>query len=191
MARPLTASDDQILDAAYNVLRRRGADGFTVSEVARDVGLSRTAITLRFKSGDELKRLLLQRQIKQFKAHIDALTITRGGAGLLVIADMLGGMIGGRDRFSHFMMQYLPANADSELVGLEERRGKLLRDAIGAAMPETAIDRAAAIDAFMAHITGTVLYWQLSEGADIKQFLRQRTLNWLKLSGIPVDEDAA
>jgi AcrR family transcriptional regulator len=191
MARPLSASDDQILDIAYDVLRRRGADGFTVSEVAREIGLSRAAITLRFKSGEELKRILLQRQIKQFKVHIDALTIRRGGAGLLAIAEMIGGMIGGRDRFSHFMMRYLPANTDSELFRMEEQRGKLLRDAVGAAMPETAIGKAAAIDAFMAHITGTLLYWQLSEGADVKAFLRKRTLNWLKLSRIPVVEDAA
>jgi AcrR family transcriptional regulator len=188
MARPLSASDDEILNAAQQVLQRRGADGFTVSEVAREIGLSRTAITLRFKSGDELKRILVQRQIVQFKSHIDSLTVTQGGAGLLAIAEMIGGMLGGRDRFSHYMMRHLPANADSDMVAMEQQRSKLLRDAIGAAMPETAIGKAEAIDAFMTHITGSILYWQLSDAADVKAFLRQRTLNWLKLCGIPTDE---
>jgi AcrR family transcriptional regulator len=49
MARPLSATDEDILQSAQQVMRRRGFEGFSLSEVAREVGLTRTAIALRFK----------------------------------------------------------------------------------------------------------------------------------------------
>ncbi|CAN7630548.1 TetR/AcrR family transcriptional regulator [Phenylobacterium sp. LjRoot225] len=188
MARPLSATDDQILEAAQEVLLRRGLDGFSVSEVAREVGLSRTAITLRFKSGDELKRTLVRRRVAQYEAQVMALDVEQGSAGLLAIVDMIAEKAGSRDKFSSFMLRYTSNIKDPILLELEQRRGQILRTAIAKVMPETAIDKSAAVDAFMANITGSLLNWQPSHDMDARQFLRERTFNWLRLVGIPVDE---
>lgn len=188
MARPLSATDDEILEAAGKVMRRRGPDGFSVSEVAREVGLSRTAIILRFKGGDELKRTLMRKNAAEFEARVSALETGHGAAALLAIADMIAQMAGSRDNFSGFMLRYTANVSDPILFGLEERRGEVLRAAIARAMPETAIEKGAAVDAFMAHLTGSLLYWQTSDELDARRFLRQRVMNWLRLVGISVDE---
>jgi len=189
MARPVSATDDEILNASQQVLKRRGLDGFSVSEVARELGLSRTAITLRFKSADELKRTLITRNAESFEARVLALDIRQGAAGLLAIAELIGGMAGGRDNFSNFMMRYTSNVQDPILVKLEERRGEILRTAIARAMPETAITRDDAVDAFMAHITGSLMNWHTQGDLDGRQFLHKRAMNWIRLVGIPVEED--
>lgn len=189
MARPLSATDDEILSASQQVLKRRGLDGFSVSEVARELGLSRTAITLRFKSADELKRTLIKRNAESFEARVMTLDIRQGASGLLAIADLIGGMAGGRENFSSFMMRYTANVQDPILLQLEEKRGEILRIAIAKAMPETAIAREEAVDAFMAHLTGSLMNWHTQGDLDGRQFLRKRAMNWIRLVGIPVEEE--
>jgi AcrR family transcriptional regulator len=189
MARPLSATDDQILDAARGLAARRGPDGFTISEVARDIGLSRTAITLRFSCTEDLKLTLMKRVVGAFEARVQALEIEQGAAGLLAIADMIGEMAGDQVRFSGFMLRYAASVQDPVLLEIEERRARVLRSALMSAMPETAIDKSAAVDAFMANVTGSLLNWQTSDEADARAFLRKRTLNWLRLAGIPCDDE--
>lgn len=189
MARPLSATDDDILGAAQLVLTRRGLDGFSVSEVARELGLSRAAITLRFKSGDELKRTLIKRSAESFEALIAALDIEEGAAGLLAVAGMIGAMAGDRGNFSTFMMRYTANVKDPVLLQLEERRGEILRSAVARAMPETAIRKEDAVDAFMAQLTGSLMNWQTRSGPDARQFLIDRARNWIRLAGIPVEKE--
>lgn len=189
MARPLSATDDEILGAAQLVLTRRGLDGFSVSEVARELGLSRTAITLRFKSGDELKRTLIKRNAERFDTLVSALDIEEGAAGLLAVAGMIGALAGGRGNFSSFMTRYTANIQDPILLQLEERRGEILRAAVARAMPKTAINKEDAVDAFMAQLTGSLLNWQTRSGPDARQFLLDRALNWIRLAGIPVEKE--
>lgn len=189
MARPLSATDDEILGAARQVLARHGLDGFSVSKVARNLGLSRAAITLRFKSADELKRTLMKRDANSFESLFLSLKLDQGASGLLTIADMIGKMVGGRDSFSNFMMRYTTNMQDPVLLQLEERRGEILRSTIARAMPETAIDKSDAVDAFMAHLTGSLMHWHSGSDLDARQFLCKRVRNWLHLVGIPVEEE--
>lgn len=190
MARPLSATDDEILDAAQTVLARRGTEAFTVSEVAREVGLTRSAIALRFKGTEDLKQLLLNRQVAQFDKHFQDLAVEQGAAGLLAIADAVAQMAGSREGFSSFLLRYSGSVERAATRQLEERRGQILHDVVRRAMPAVAIEPADAADAFMAHLSGALLNWQTSSEPDARRFLRARTLNWLRLVGIPVDVDA-
>jgi AcrR family transcriptional regulator len=190
MARPLSATDEDILQSAQQVMRRRGFDGFSLSEVAREVGLTRTAIALRFKSTDELKRTLIRRNMENYEARLADLKLEQGAAGLLAIADRVAEMAGSRDNFSGYMLRFSSNIKDPVLLEIEERRGMILRRAITTAMPETAIDRQAAADVFMAHLTGSLINWQTSDEANARAFIRQRVMNWLRLAGIPCGESA-
>lgn len=189
MARPLSATDDEILDAAQTVMARRGVEAFTVSEVARELGLTRTAIALRFKGTEDLKRTLLERQVAEFDRIFRDLDTSRGAQSLLWIADLIGQLVGGRDALSSFLLKYSGYIDDVAMRRLEERRGEILRDAVRRAMLPVSIPAADAADAFMANLTGTLINWQSSEEPDVRQFLRARTLNWLRLAGIPVDQE--
>lgn len=188
MARPLSVTDEEILDVANRVIAMRGPEHFSVSEVAREVGLSRAAITLRFHSAEDLKRLLMQRRAEQFDRLLASLEIKRGAEGLLAIAELIGAKAGSRNGVANFMLRMSRNIHDPVLLELEERRGESLRSVIGQAMPRTAIEHSAAVDAFLAHLSGSLLQWQASEEPDGRRFLRDRTFDWLRLAGVPLNE---
>jgi len=56
------SNDERILDAALVELIERGADGFTLRDVAKRVGLSHTAVYSRYDNRDELLADLWQRR---------------------------------------------------------------------------------------------------------------------------------
>jgi AcrR family transcriptional regulator len=188
MARPLSVTDDQIIDATERVFAKHGAQGLTVSEVAREVGLSRAAITLRFAGVDALKRHLLKRVAQQFEERLATIQLEPGAAGLLAIADMLGSMLKGRENLSNFWLRYNSNISDPLYRAMEENRGMVLRELVLSAMPETRIDKSEAVDLFMAQMTGSILNWQTSDYSDARQFLRKRAFDWIRLAGIPMGE---
>lgn len=191
MPRPLTATDDDIMEAAQKVLALRGSSGFSVSEVARDLSLSRAAITSRFKSAQNLKQQVLVRNTELFKGKLSNLKLEKGAEGLLEIAELIGGMTNGRENFSAYMAKYASSVDDPDAMEIEQQRGQVLREAILAVMPETALAPEDAANAFMAHLTGSLLNWQAREDIPASSFLRDRTVKWLRLVGISGDQTGA
>jgi len=187
MARPLSVTDEQILEATQAVLFEAGSNGLTISAIARRLGVSRAAISQRMGSLDDIKRLLMDRLAAQYEAVLAQLSPEPGAAGLIAITELIGSMIKERERFTNFMFRYNVNIDDPILRGLEERRGQALRELIAQAMPETALPKPDAVDAFMAQMTGSMINWQASQHPNAAAFLRERTVNWIRLAGIPFD----
>lgn len=185
MARPQTASDDDILSAAQVVMERRGHEGFTLSEVAEEVGLSRAAITLRFKSAHALKLRLLEGNVDRFLQLLDTLPKTPSGDSLIEVAAFLGRVLGQRDSFVTFLSVYSGNMKDVGLAALERKRGFALRERISACMPQTILEHDQAVTAFEAHLTGSVMAWQGRSSQDPCAYLVERTKMWLTLGRIP------
>lgn len=185
MARPQTASDDDILQAAQVVMERRGHEGFTLSEVAEEVGLSRAAITLRFKSAHALKLRLLDGNVDRFLQLLSTLPSTPSGEGLIEIAAFLGRVLGQRDSFVTFLSVYSGNMKDPGLAALERKRGMALRERIGMCMPRIVLPHDQAVTAFEAHITGSIMAWQGRSSEDPGTYLVDRTKQWLTLAQIP------
>ncbi|UBM04008.1 TetR family transcriptional regulator [Escherichia coli] len=61
MPRPKLKSDDEVLEAATVVLKRCGPIEFTLSGVAKEVGLSRAALIQRFTNRDTLLVRMMER----------------------------------------------------------------------------------------------------------------------------------
>jgi len=184
MARTQTVSDEEIFLAARKVVDRRGVQGFTLTDVAAEVGLSRAAIILRFKSTHALKVQLLNRMFDEFRNTLDNLPRTPGGDSLLAVAAAIGVHVGNRGRLPSFFANYAANMVEHELVDIERQRGAALRTAISRVMPDTAIGRDAATSAFSAHLTGTIMSLMALEETDPVGFLVQRSKDWLRLAGI-------
>jgi len=184
MPRKPLATDDQIMQASIRVLMRRGHDGFTLSEVAREVGLSRAAIILRFKSTQDLQRRLTTYVVDQFIQRLEALPAARSGDSLLELVAFIGGLVSTPGSMTAFMRAFHTNIADPELLKLEERRGDALRVAVSKRMPETRIAHESAVAAFMAHIGGSLIQWEVQATPDAREFLVARTRDWLALAGI-------
>lgn len=188
MGRPFTASDDDILHAAGKVIARRGPDAFSIAEVAADVGLSRAAIILRFKSTHALKVTLLARMVEQFATQLQTLPQTPSGDNLLRLAAFIGSHVHSRQSLARFFSTYSTNTQHRDLLELELKRGEALRTAISSVMPQVAIDHDSAVRAFSAHLTGSIMGWLALEDDDSRGYLVARTREWLKLTGVPFRE---
>lgn len=188
MARPLSISDEGILEASERVMHKLGPQGFSVSEVAREVGLTRAAITLRFDSAQSLKNLMIERMVARFEDRINAEQLEFGAAGLIGVATMLSTSLQSRSQFAKFWTQHRVNVSDPVLADMERRRGAALRSLIASVMPETAVDKDSAIDAYKAFLIGSMLNWQSSDDDDPKAFMKKRAIIWIQLAGIPMED---
>jgi AcrR family transcriptional regulator len=191
MGRPFTASDEDVLQAAARVLLRRGPDGFSVAEVASEVGIGRTAIILRFKSTHDLKMTLLTKMVERFAGDLAKVPKISGGDGLLQLGAFIGSYLRSRENGARFFANFSSNLQHRDLIRLEERRGEFLRQAIAEAMPKLPIDRESAVTAFMAHLTGSIIAWLSLEDPNPGRYLVMRTREWLKLANIPFNEKLA
>lgn len=191
MARPLSATDDEILEAAERVMAAHGPQGFSVSKVAQEIGLSRAAITLRFENPAVLKREVYARATARMENAIADWKLERGPAGLLEIASRIGRMVGGKSQLGLFMMRMSENISDPAAREMELERGRILRDAVARAMPETAVSLKDAANAFMAQITGSLIAWQSSPVEDAEAFLVERIGIWLTMAGLAKSEHVA
>lgn len=190
MARTPTVSDDEILDAAKKVLYRRGPDAFTLAEVAADVGLSRAAIILRFKSTQELKVTLLSKMVSLFTLQVAELPKNPSGDNLLKVAAFIGSRMTNVQGLTAFLNNHFSNISDPILFDLELKRGAAWHNAISRSMPPITIDHDAAVAAFSAHLSGTLLAWPGSENETCLNYMLRRTKEWLRLAGIPFTESA-
>jgi TetR/AcrR family macrolide resistance operon transcriptional repressor len=189
MGRPFTATDDDILHAAGKVIARRGPDGFSIAEVAADVGLSRAAIILRFKSTHALKVTLLTRMVENFAAALKALPQTPSADNVLRLAAFIGGYVRSRDNLASFFSTHNTNMRNPELRALELKRGQALRMAITSVMPKVAIDHSSAVSAFSAHLTGSIMAWLALDDENSRRYLVMRTQEWLTLAGVKWNEE--
>ncbi len=186
MARPRQARDEDILQSAQRIYTQRGHAGFTLSELSRDVGLSRAAIIQRFGNADTLRMRLARERVNLFEQTLKGLPQARGGDDLIALAAFIGSMVAGQRQFAVFMQNLEMDLEDGELRALEIARGEALLEAISARMPTVNITRRSASLAFRAHLAGSLMQWQVETRAiSTEDFLAERSREWLKLAGIP------
>lgn len=191
MARPQLVSDEQVYSAAERVLIRKGGHAFSITAVAADLGVSRAAIILRFKSTEALKEEALKRMVQYFNDRMNAIGGEPGGNALLLVAKTIGAQIGrleGNARFSTGSSMAATSPMVKELMRI---RGEAVSKAVARAMPIVRIDKRDAISLFSIHLGGSELAWQAQSNIDPRAFLIERTCNWLKLVGIAYDEKYA
>lgn len=79
MPRPKLVSDDTVLEATRRVMLRQGADRFTLTDVADEVGLSRAALIQRFENRAGLERRLAVHHLGALQALIEAQPVGNKG----------------------------------------------------------------------------------------------------------------
>jgi AcrR family transcriptional regulator len=189
MARPQLATDQEILAATGRVMARRGPDAFTLSEVADEVGLSRAAIILRFKSTEALKIAFVRGQVERFARALGELPAAPGGDSLIELAAFIGRWAGRKSGAAGYLVERYGTDARQRtLAALERKRADALMQAISRAMPKLAVDHDSAVALFRANLSGGVLAWIAEGNSDAESFLVEHTKKWLTLAGIPYSE---
>ena len=160
MPRPKTVSDEDVLQAALGVLARDGM-GFTLTDVARAVGLSRATLIQRFGDRDALLRRMGAHEVEATRAWLDGLPVETGAGGLdRFLSEIVLGM-GAGDGFSARVAIAALEARDPALREFAARRYALVIDAIAARLP-AGEDREAMASHLHAVIAGATMHWVAS-----------------------------
>ena len=181
MPRPKTVSDEGVLEAAVAVLAREGM-GFTLTDVARSVGLSRATLIQRFGDRDSLLRRMASHEVEATRAWLDSLPFETGPDALdRFLSTIVLGMGSGGGFSARVAIAALEAR-DPALRRHAAQRYALVIDAIAARLPPGE-DREAMACHLHAVIAGATMQWVASPqtedlGAFVLARVRQAT-RWL------------
>ena len=177
MPRPKTVSDDDVLNAAIEVLARVGAD-FTLTEVARAIGLSRPTLIQRFGDKEGLLRSMAEQEVKATAAWLETLPVETGPEGLdQFLSTIVLGMGSGSGFSARVAIAAFEAR-DPMLRCLSAQRYALVIDAISDRLPPGP-DRAELAVHLHSVIAGATMHWVASpQTEDLGEFVLAR-VRWI------------
>ena len=170
MARPRTHSDEDILSAAQAVLLRKGAGGFTLSDAATEIGMSRPALIQRFGNREALMRAIAEREVEQTRNWLASLPEGRGPGALWTFLKAAARSMG-PGQGSQFDARIALAAAepgDPSLAASGAARHRLVQEAIAARLPEGTRDPAALSIAIHGLMAGAVLQWLMTRETPLR-----------------------
>ncbi len=145
MARPKLTSDDEVLDAANRVLKRKGPLAFTLNDVGQEVGLSRAALLQRFSTKETLLIRMAERDVAQVRAHLAQLPARVGPEGVWeFLQTLVRGMGHGYEFSVNALISWYETQVP-ELHRLASLRAKYVQDAIRQRLPPEAPPHAATL----------------------------------------------
>lgn len=176
MARPRTHSDDDILLAAQSVLLRHGPGGFTLSDAAAEVGMSRPALIQRFGNRESLMRAIAEREIEQTR---DWLTDLPQGRGIVPLWTFMKAAVRsmGPDHDGHFDARIALAAVeagDPHLASSGAERHRMVQEAIAERLPSGTRDPQGLSLALHGLMAGAVLQWLVSRESSLSDIMLVR-----------------
>jgi TetR/AcrR family transcriptional regulator, macrolide resistance operon repressor len=181
MPRPKLHSDDTILAAAQQVLLARGPSNFTLSDVAKAVGISRAALIQRFTDKHTLHRLIMERSTQEVRDYFAALPAEAGlGPLWTVLKDLIGGMGDGEDFAGYLLLEWNDV-VDPELNALARERNSLVLAAIRNRLPSAPHDPDMAASLVQSVIHGASMRWLITKTGALNTFVTAETGRVLKV----------
>lgn len=176
MPRPKTISDEDVLTAALEVLGNRGT-GFTLSDIAAHVGLSRATLIQRFGDREAILVRMAEHQVAMTRDWLDGLPVGQGGEALWrFLETIVGGMGAGKGFSVHVSVAALETD-DERLRMLAAQRYGLVQDAIAARLADSPRRGELAVH-LHAVIAGASMQWAASgRQAGLSDFILGR-LRW-------------
>ncbi|NKB15858.1 MAG: TetR/AcrR family transcriptional regulator [Sphingomonadales bacterium] len=94
MSRPKTVSDLEVMDHALGILAEKGM-GFTLTDLAGRVGLSRATLIQRFGDREAILRRMAEHEVEATRAWLAGLPVNQGKDGLAAFLELIVGSMGG------------------------------------------------------------------------------------------------
>lgn len=178
--RPKLHSDEAILDAAMEVLLRRGPAEFTLNDVAIELGMSRAALIQRFKNKDTLYRRAMERSGEQRRDYLAGIPVEVGAQGLWrFLTEIISGMGTGEGLGSYLLLAWQDLR-DTALRRMALERNLMVRKAIAARLPKMAErDEVAAV--IQDVIAGATMQWMMEREPPLTRYVLERVRRVLDL----------
>ncbi|NJN35810.1 MAG: TetR/AcrR family transcriptional regulator [Nitrospiraceae bacterium] len=181
MSRPKTVSDLEVMDHALGILAEKGM-GFTLTDLAGRVGLSRATLIQRFGDREAILRRMAEHEVETTQAWLAGLPVDQGKVGLTAFLELIVGSMGAGEGFSARVAIAALEAQDPILRAFADRRYALVQAAIVARLPESP-KRQAVAEHLHAVIAGATMQWVASDrsvGLSEYVLLRLRpALEWL------------
>lgn len=176
MPRPKTLSDEDVMKAALDVLADQGVN-FTLSNLARRVGLSRAALIQRFGNREAILRLLAQFEVETTQKWLSSFPAECGKGALWTFLEQIVRSMGDGDGFSARVQIAALEVQDPALKALANQRYQLVQQAIADRLPD-GFSQLATAQHLHAVIAGSTMQWVVSPTSDsLSDFVLGR-LRW-------------
>lgn len=163
MPRPKTISDEDVLSAAVNLLGTKGF-GFTLSDLARSVGLSRATLIQRFGDREAILQRMAEFEVETTRTWIKGFPIEQGRDGLWrFLEEIVRGMGEGEGFTARVQIAALEAR-DPVMKSHANERYRIVQNAIEARLLDGPNRRETA-EHLHAVIAGATMQWVVSDGS--------------------------
>ncbi|MBI1196379.1 MAG: TetR family transcriptional regulator [Phenylobacterium sp.] len=184
MPRRKTISDDEILERALPLMAAAGPAGFTLADLAREVGVAPATLMQRF--GD--KQTLVERAFAQdntrFVAWLEDQPTGVGAEVVVRIYSEATKLFGDNPSLADHLLWLREDIRDPALNRLARRRFRLFREMILKRMPPMPIPAQRAARLLDAQYHGAVVQWALEPRGKLADFVRRSLRDWFRLSGL-------
>ncbi|WP_309645269.1 helix-turn-helix domain-containing protein [Phenylobacterium sp.] len=158
------------MDAAIAVLAERGMAEFTLSDIAKKVGLSRATVIQRFGDRSAILRRIAEHEVVATRQYLESLAVETGSRGLWRFLDEIIGSMGPGDGFSVRAAIAAMEAREHDLRALANVRYELVQQAIMARIPDRP-DRQEIAQTVHALIAGATMQWVASTHPDLAAYV--------------------
>ena len=183
MPRRKLISDEEILDRALPLMAAAGPAGFTLADVAREVGVAPATLLQRF--GD--KQTLIERAFAsdndRFVRWLESLPEGVGAEVVVRIYSEATLLFGENPSLSDHLLWLREDIRDPALNRLARHRFRLFRAAIVRRLPPLPIPAERAARLLDAQYHGAVVQWALDPQGRLADFVADSLGDWFRLAG--------
>jgi AcrR family transcriptional regulator len=183
MPRRKSISDEELLERALPVIARLGPDGFTLADVAGEVGIAAATLLQRFGDKQTLVKKAFAQDNERFVRWLEGLPSDTGADAVIRIYCQSTELFGDQLSLADHLLWLREDIRDPTFNRLSRERFKLFRKEIVKRLPPMPIpaDRAASL--LDAQFHGAVIQWAIEPKGKLARFVQNSLRDWFALSG--------
>lgn len=182
MPRRKSISDETILDRALPLLARAGPGGFTMADLAKEVGVATATLFQRFGDKQTLVGRVFARDNDRFVHWLESLPAGHGADAVIRIYAEATKVFGDNPSLADHLLWLREDIRDPALNRLARDRFRLFRAVIVERLPPLPIPAERAADLLDAQYHGAVIQWALEPRGGLSDFVTASLEDWFRLS---------
>jgi AcrR family transcriptional regulator len=184
MPRHKSISDEEILDRALPLMATAGPGGFTLADLAREVGVAPATLLQRFGNKQTLIERAFARDNERFVVWIETLPTGVGADVVVRIYADATALFGENPSLADHLLWLREDMRDPVLNRLSLQRFELFRSAIVKRLPPMRVPADTAARLLDAQFHGAIVQWGLDPRGRLADFVAQSLGDWFHLSGL-------
>ncbi len=184
MPRRKLISDEEILERALPVMARAGPAGFTMADIAKEVGVAAATLFQRFGDKQTLVGRVFARDNERFVAWLESLPDGKGADAVVQVYGEATKVFGEEPSLADHLLWLREDIRDPTLNRLARHRFKLFRAVIVARLPPMPIPAERAADLLDALHHGAVVQWALEPRGRLDDYVCASLRDCFRLCGL-------